>query len=118
MPGVFLSGDAGICADAQRINPGIVTVPVSYGIGRSTISIAPRLAVREIREGVVWALKGDCAKCRLTLPKHFTLEITYTNPVDAYRGSWYPGAELAAPQTVRFEADDYFEIIRAIRFMP
>ena len=118
VPGVFLSGDAGICADAQRINPGIVTVPVSRGIGRSTVSIAPRLAVKEIREGVVRALKGDRAKCSLTLPKHFTLEITYTNPVDAYRGSWYPGAKLAAPQTVRFEADDYFEIIRAIRFMP
>jgi D-amino peptidase len=117
VPGVFLSGDAGICADAQRINPGIVTVPVSRGIGPSTLSIAPGLAVKEIRAGVTRALNGNRAACRLTLPKHFTLEIKYTAPVDAYRASWYPGAKLAAPRTVQFDSDDYFEILRAIKFM-
>jgi D-amino peptidase len=117
VPGVFLSGDAGICADAQKINPGIVTVPVSRGIGPSTLSIAPSLAVKEIREGVARALKGNRAACRLTLPKHFVLEIKYTTPIDAYRASWYPGARLSAPRTVQFESDDYFEVLRAIKFM-
>jgi D-amino peptidase len=117
VPGVFLSGDAGICADAQRINPGIVTVPVSRGIGPSTLSIAPSLAVKEIREGVIRALKGNRAACRLTLPKHFTLEIKYTTPIDAYRASWYPGARHSAPRTVQFDSDDYFEVLRAIKFM-
>jgi D-amino peptidase len=117
VPGVFLSGDSGICADAQRINPGIVTVPVSRGIGPSTLSIAPSLAVKEIRAGVVRALQGDRAACRITLPKHFTLEIKFTTPIDAYRASWYPGAKLAAARTVAFESNDYFEILRAIKFM-
>jgi D-amino peptidase len=117
VPAVFLSGDAGICGDAQRINPGIVTVPVSRGIGPSTLSIAPSLALKEIRAGVTRALKGDRAACRLTLPKHFVLEIKYTTPVDAYRASWYPGAKLAAPRTVQFESADYFEVLRAIKFM-
>ncbi|HWA42624.1 MAG TPA: M55 family metallopeptidase [Hypericibacter adhaerens] len=117
VPAVFLSGDAGICADAQRIVPGIVTVPVSRGIGPSTLSIAPGLALKEIREGVTRALKGDRAACRLALPGHFTLEIQYTTPVDAYRASWYPGARLAAPRTVQFDSDDYFEVLRAIKFM-
>src|SRR3954466_5166489 len=117
VPGVFLSGDAGICADAQRINPGIVTVPVSRGIGPSTLSIAPSLAVKEIRAGVTRALQGDRAACRITLPKHFKLEIKYTTPIDAYRASWYPGAQHSAPRTVAFESDDYFEILRAIKFM-
>ncbi len=117
VPGVFLSGDAGICADAQRINPGIVTVPVSRGIGPSTLSIAPSLAVKEIRAGVVRALQGKRDACRIALPKHFTLEIKYTTPIDAYRASWYPGAKHAAPRTVQFESDDYFEILRAIKFM-
>jgi hypothetical protein len=35
-----LSGDAGACTDAE----GIVTVPVSQGIGPSTMSIPPSLA--------------------------------------------------------------------------
>ncbi|HVO01837.1 MAG TPA: M55 family metallopeptidase [Candidatus Cybelea sp.] len=117
VPPVFLSGDAGICADAQKLVPGIVTVPVSRGIGPSTLSIAPSLALKEIREGVTRALQGNRAACRLTLPKHFALEIKYTTPIDAYRASWYPGARLSAPRTVQFESDDYFEIIRAIKFI-
>jgi D-amino peptidase len=117
VPPVFLSGDAGICTDAQKIVPGIVTVPVSRGIGPSTLSIAPSLAVKEIREGVTRALQGNRTACRITLPKHFTLEIKYTTPVDAYRASWYPGAKHAADRTVHFESSDYFEILRAIKFI-
>jgi D-amino peptidase len=117
VPAVFLSGDSGICGDAQRINPGIVTVPVSRGIGPSTLSIAPSLALKEIRAGVTRALKSNRAACRLTLPKQFTLEIKYTTPIDAYRASWYPGAKLAAARTVQFDSDDYFEVLRAIKFM-
>src|SRR3954471_23363500 len=105
VPSAFLSGDAGICTDAQKIVPGIVTVPVSRGIGPSTLSIAPSLAVKEIREGVTRALQGNRTACRITLPKHFTLEIKYTTPVDAYRASWYPGAKHAADRTVAFESD-------------
>jgi D-amino peptidase len=117
VPGVFLSGDSGICNEAQRINPGIVTVPVSRGIGPSTISIAPSLALKEIRAGVTRALQADRAACQIALPKQFTLEIKYTTPVDAYRASWYPGAKLTAPRTVQFESADYFEVLRAIKFM-
>jgi D-amino peptidase len=117
VPGVFLSGDEGICADARRINPGIVTVPVSRGIGPSTLSIAPGLALQQIRAGVAKALRGDRAGCRLTLPGHFVLEIKFTTPIDAYRASWYPGASLSAPRTVRFESADYFEVLRAIKFV-
>jgi D-amino peptidase len=66
---------------------------------------------------VVRALQGNRDSCRITLPKHFTLEIKYTTPIDAYRASWYPGARHSAPRTVAFESDDYFEILRAIKFM-
>ncbi|GAB2179359.1 M55 family metallopeptidase [Dongia sp. agr-C8] len=117
VPGVFISGDAGICADARKLVPAIVTVPVSRGIGPSTVSIAPSLALKEIREGASRALRGDRAKCRIDLPKHFTLEIKFTTPVDAYRASWYPGAKLAEPRVVRFLSNDYFEVLRAIKFM-
>ena len=117
VPSVFLSGDHGICADAKRIVPGIVTVPVSQGIGPSTVSIAPSLALKQIRDGVTKALRGDRDACRITLPKHFTLEIKFTTPVDAYRASWYPGASQPEPRIVRFESGDYFEILRAIKFM-
>ncbi|TJX26525.1 MAG: peptide ABC transporter, partial [Mesorhizobium sp.] len=41
----------------------------------------------------------------------------YTTPIEAYRGSWYPGMEHPAPRTLRFEADNFFDIQRAIRFV-
>jgi len=41
----------------------------------------------------------------------------FTNPTDAYRKAWYPGASQSRPQTVRFESKDYFEVLRAIRFI-
>jgi D-amino peptidase len=116
VPSVFLSGDEGICADAQRLVPGIVTVPVSRGTGPSTVSIAPSLGRKQIRAGVAKALRDRVAR-RIDLPKHFTLEIKYTTPVDAYRASWYPGAKLVEARTVQFDSSDYFEILRAINFM-
>ena len=117
VPIVFASGDKGICADAKALIPGITTVPVSEGIGPSTVSIAPRRAQKLIQEGARAALGGDLAACRLALPEKFTLEITYDNPVEAYRVSWYPGMTKTGPQTVRFENSSYFEILRAIRFV-
>jgi D-amino peptidase len=116
VPIVFASGDKGICADAKALIPGITTVPVSEGIGPSTVSIAPRRAQKLIQEGARAALGSDLAACRLALPEKFTLEITYDNPVEAYRVSWYPGMTKTGPQTVRFENSSYFEILRAIRF--
>jgi D-amino peptidase len=117
VPAVFLSGDKGICADAKKLVPAITTVPVSEGIGPSTISLAPQLAQRLIRENVTAALRSDPAACSLTLPERFILEVKYTNPVDAYRGSWYPGVSHVGRQTLRFETADYFEVMRAIRFI-
>ena len=117
VPVVFVSGDKGLCHDVGRFNPRIATVAVSEGIGPSTVSIAPALAQRRIREGVAAALRGDLGACRVPLPDRFTLEIVFSNPVDAYSASWYPGMQHPAPQTVRFESDDYFEVMRAIRFI-
>ena len=117
VPVAFVSGDKGICRDVALFNPRITTVAVSEGIGPSTISLPPGLAQRRIREGVTAALTGDLAACRVPLPDRFTLEIVYSNPVDAYRASWYPGMQHPAPQTVRFDTTDYFEVLRAIRFV-
>ena len=117
VPVVFISGDKGICAEAPQLIPSIRPVAVSEGRGASTISIAPALAQRLIREGVGAALQDDLSRCRVKLPESFVLEMTYANPIDAYRKAWYPGATQSGPQTVRFESRDYFEVLRAIRFI-
>lgn len=117
VPPVFLSGDRGICDAARRLVPAMRTVAVSEGFGRATISVAPAKAVQMIRDGVEEALSGDLAQCGLPLPERFEVVIEFNNASDAYRASFYPGAEHPKACTLRFVADDYFEVLRAIRFL-
>lgn len=117
VPAVFLSGDDGICADAERLNPGIETVATMQGIGRSTFSIAPKLARARIRDGVQRALSGNRAACLMKPPAETAMEVFFTNPVSAYKASFYPGAEHVGNRTVRFVHGDFFEIMRAQKFI-
>jgi D-amino peptidase len=117
VPIAFLSGDELICREAKSYVADITTVPVSFGLGSSTTSIAPKRALAEIRSGVSSALTGNLSQCRLKLPERFKLEVNYATPVEAYRASWYPGVEQVKPTGVAFETRDYFEVLRAIRFI-
>ncbi len=117
VPSAFLSGDAGMCAEAEVAVPGIATLATSEGFGPATKSLVPAAAVIAIREGVEKALSGNYNNSLPILAGEFELVVEYTNPTDAYRNSWYPGMEHIAPRTLRFNAQDYFEIQRAIRFV-
>jgi D-amino peptidase len=117
VPSAFLSGDAGMCSEARGLVPDILTVATSEGHGPATSSLSPQGAVKAIREGVEQALSRDLSECLPKLAKTFELIVEYTNPIEAYRGSWYPGIEHPAPRTLRFKADDFFDIQRAIRFV-
>ncbi len=117
VPTTLVSGDAGICAEAPEIVPGITAVPVKRGAGASTISIHPELACERIRRAAETALAGDRASCRIELPKHISVEIVFRCNGEAYGASFYPGATLADATTVRYETDDFFEVLRALIFM-
>ncbi|ASV88539.1 D-aminopeptidase family protein (plasmid) [Ochrobactrum quorumnocens] len=117
VPSVFLSGDAGMCEEAKKLVPGITTVATSEGHGPSTSSLSPQGAVKAIRERVEQALSRDFSKFIPKLAKTFELVVEYTTPVEAFRGSWYPGTEHPSPRTLRFRAENFFDIQRAIRFI-
>ena len=117
VPVVLVSGDKQLCADIKGHNRHITTVAVSEGKGPSTISIAPNLACDRIRAAVEATLSGDLRKCLLRLPKRFVLEVEYGNPVKAYKSSWYPGCKHIGERTLRFETRDYFEVMRALKFI-
>ncbi|MBD9624992.1 M55 family metallopeptidase [Ensifer sp. ENS06] len=106
-----------MCAEAEVAVPGIATLATSEGFGPATKSLVPAAAVIAIREGVEKALSGNYNNSLPILAGEFELVVEYTNPTDAYRNSWYPGMEHIAPRTLRFNAQDYFEIQRAIRFV-
>jgi D-amino peptidase len=116
VPVVFISGDGGVCAEAEAFVSNLGTVAVKQCVGNSTINIHPQLAVEKIRAGVEAALKGDVSKCRIRLPDHFSIEAAYKEHVKAYQSSFFPGASLKDPYTVQFEADDYFDVLRFVLF--
>ena len=116
VPVAFVSGDGGLCKEVVSFNQNIRTLAVNQGIGNSAVSIAPRLAIKKIKEGVHDALKEDLSSKKVELPKNFELEIRYSNPVNAYKASYYPGAAHIGQRTVRFEAKEYFEILRMLLF--
>jgi D-amino peptidase len=116
VPTVFVSGDELLSDDIKRWNDAIVTVVTQRGHGRSTVSVHPAVATREIREGVERALRRDVGACRKALPEHFRLSIEYKLPSTAYARSFYPGARLEDDRRVVLETDDYFEVLRFIGF--
>ncbi len=117
VPTIFVSGDEELCAEVTTRNANITTVSTLCGVGDSTVARHPALLRDEIRAGMERALHGDLATCALPLPDHFTLEIEYHLIPRAYRASHYPGAVLVDDRTVRFEADHYFDVLRAIAFL-
>jgi len=116
VPAVFVSGDEGLCEEVAALNDRIETVAVSRGIGDSTISIAPSLAVERIRDGVTSALERDVSACKIQLPPQFRAEIRFRDHQRAYRASFYPGVTQLDPHTISFETADYFELLRMKSF--
>ncbi|MCR8725745.1 M55 family metallopeptidase [Frigidibacter sp. ROC022] len=117
VPSVFLSGDQGMCEEAQALTPGIHTVATSQGFGPASRALSPARAVAAIREGAEQALSRSFETCLPPSAEHHELIVEFTNPVDAYKSSWYPGVTHVEPRCLRFEAADYFEIQRAVRFI-
>ena len=117
VPAALISGDEGICTEAAELCPRVSAVSVKRGIGASTVSIHPDVACERIREAAAAILAGNLSQCRIGLPDSFAVDVVFRRHADAYAGSFYPGAALTDPSTVRFEADDYFEILRAMSFI-
>lgn len=111
VPVVFLSGDAGLCQEAQSFLPGLATAPVMRGIGGSTVSIHPEVAVEHIRAGVTAALQGDLSRGLVRLPVHFSVGVRCREHAKDYAAGFFPGAALKEPHVVTLEADDYFDVL-------
>lgn len=116
VPTIFISGDADICREAKELIPSITAVPVLRSHGGASISIQPERALQLIREGMARAMTGDLRACLPRLPEHFCADIEYKEYQDAEKFSYYPGAKRLDAKTVRFEADDYYEVKRFFMF--
>ncbi|CAN7611926.1 M55 family metallopeptidase [Brucella pseudogrignonensis] len=117
VPSLLVSGDAGICHDANDLVSGIATVQTLTGYGAAALSMAPAAARAAIAAAAQAAVENIAAIQPPVIAKQFRLIIEFNNPCDAYRASFYPNACSNGPRSVLFETTDYFEILRALRFM-
>jgi D-amino peptidase len=82
------------------------------------VNIHPEIAASRIRSGMEKAFRSDPAGCLLSLPGDFRVEITYKEHINAYLLGFYPGAKQVDPNTVQFETQNYFEVLRFFLFAP
>lgn len=116
VPIIFVSGDEGICTKAEKILPGIVTVPVKRGSGDSIISLHPADACQKIEEAVKKAvneMKCSCPKLQET----YDLTVRYFEHQHAKKASLYPGARRVDAYTAGFCSADIKAVLLARIFM-
>lgn len=117
VPVLFLSGDEALCEEAQAYNPGIEVVATKKGVGGAVISPNPAVTLKQIEEGVEKVFMNSAKPKVIPLPKEFTVEIKYKRVSYANSVSFYPGCKLIASDTVEFKANDYYEVLRALKFI-
>jgi len=117
VPLVFLSGDAWIAGQARRLNPGAVTLATQEGRGNSTISIHPGVAAKRIREGVAQGLGHAGEARRFALPPRFEVEIRHQHHGRSFKTGFYPGMRRVDDTCLRFETDDFYEVLRMFLFV-
>ena len=118
VPVLMLTGDYGICFDAEKELPTLPTVCTQVGSGGGTLSLHPRAAISLIERTAAAVLTPEYVETagRLRLPDSFTIEASYKEHPRAYRNSFYPGAFLRDANTVVFESNVFYEILRFMHF--
>lgn len=115
VPSLLLSGDAGICSEAETEYPGIVTVPTKKGMGNATWNIHPDKVVAEIERAVTEVLSKPLPKSK-PLSKSYTMTLCYKEFQKAMSATWFPGVEKLNDYTVSYTADSPMELARCRYF--
>ena len=117
VPTVFLSGDKMLCDDFRDLHPKLVTCPVKEGIGSMTKNYSAEDTIKKIRELSEKALSQDLKKALVTLPDHFEAELCSREHMYTEKISWFPGVTKKNENTVTFRSDNFFEILRTIKWI-
>jgi D-amino peptidase len=117
VPTVFLSGDKMLCNDFMYLHPGLVTCPVKDGVGAMTINYSTEETLGKITELSETALKQDLKRALVKLPGHFEVELCFKEHKYAEAASYFPGVVKISDNTVTFQSEDFFEILRTIKWI-
>lgn len=117
VPVAFLSGDKRLTEFVKDVNSNIEVVATKEGVHGAVVSLHPSVVQNQIKQTVKEVLTKDLSNNLLELPEYFTVEIKYKKFQDAFNASFYPGCVLKDAETVIFEASDYYEVVRALKFI-
>lgn len=117
VPTVFVSGDATLIEDSKNLHPSLKSVAVKSGVGNLTINESPSDVLSWIESESEKALNQNLSTALTTLPEKFTVEIRFKEHTTKTKKSFYPGMETVDELTLKFETDDYFEVLRMISFV-
>ena len=112
VPTVLLAGDTLLTEDSKGSHPKLKTVAVKDGFGAMIRCLHPKVACDKIRQAAEEGLKQDLTDAVPQIPEHFVFELSYKELKVAAMMSAYPGCKLVDDLTVRFESDDFMEVLR------
>ena len=113
VPVALVTGDDKCCEQAVARLPGVRTVAVKQGIGRHVAAnLSPVRAREEIRRAAEEAVRasGSLEPYRPAPP--FAMEVDFVSTSTTELAALAPGAERTAPRTLRFETEDFRELMR------
>jgi len=117
VPVVFLSGDKELIEASQGLHPLLRTVVTKEGRGGLTVCYPVEQVITDIQAETERALKQRLADGRITLPPSFELVITHRSHHTTSAKSYYPGVKRLSANTLQFNTTDYYEVLRALRFI-
>jgi len=116
VPLLAISGDSGICGKMRLMIPALKTVEVNRGTGNLVLSIHPEKALSQIREAVKQACSEPREDYLLKLPDSFRLDVRFRDHAKAYQSGFYRGVKRLDAHTLRYEAEDWYEVLRMMHF--
>lgn len=120
VPTIFLSGDKGLCEYSLSSNPShpkLVTVSVKEGKGEATINYSPNLMIKTIKEKAEFSLKQDLKNALIKLPNYFKVEVSYKEHIMAEKNQYFPNVDRKDEHTLTFERDNFFDVLRTLKFI-
>ncbi|MBR2891953.1 MAG: M55 family metallopeptidase [Bacilli bacterium] len=117
VPVAFLSGDLNLTQMVKEVNENIATVATKEGRHGAVVSRHPNITNELIKKEVNKVLQTDLKNNIIKLPQSFEVEIKYKKFTDAYNASFYPGCELIQNDTIIYRNNDYYEVLRALKFI-
>ena len=116
VPVVAVSGDGELMRHVRNFDAQIKTIAVQEGFGGSVVSIHPELAVERIRRGVKKSLE-NLKGYSLKHQEGYEMVIEFQQHAQAYKFSFYPGAEQIDEYCVRYESKNYMDLLTMMLFL-